>query len=249
VISAVYTVEMHQRRKHMGDHAYIVASIRNWHIRIYHEIIRHYPGRWHLITEPQDLTVDKIRSLNPKYIFFPHWSHIVPSEILNTATCICFHETDLPYGRGGSPLQNLIVRGYKETVVTALKMSEELDAGPIYLKKPLSLEGLAEEIFIRAAYVVADMIKTIITENPKPEKQSGEPTIFRRRKPSQSRISADERNLSDLFDHIRMLDAEDYPRAFLEHGEFRYEISRPALKSGEILADVRIFRKEENSDD
>jgi methionyl-tRNA formyltransferase len=242
-------MKMPQRRKPMGAHAYIVASIRDWHIKLYNEIIRHYPGRWHLITEPQELSVDKIRSLNPKYIFFPHWSHKVPSEILNMATCICFHETDLPYGRGGSPLQNLIARGHRETVVTALKMSEELDAGPIYLKRSLSLEGLAEEIFIRAAYIVAEMIKTIITENPTPKEQTAEPTIFKRRKPSQSRISADVRNLSDLFDHIRMLDAEGYPRAFLEYGEFRYEISRPALRSGEILADVRIFKKEENDND
>jgi len=233
----------------MDNHAYIVASIRDWHIKIYNEIIRHYPGRWHLITEPQDLTVDKIRSLNPKYIFFPHWTHIVPSEILNMVTCVCFHETDLPYGRGGSPLQNLIARGHRETVVTALKMCEELDAGPIYLKKSMPLEGLAEEIFIRAAYIVAEMIKTIVTENPSPKEQTGQPTIFKRRKPSQSRISTETHSLSDLFDHIRMLDADGYPSAFLEHGGFRYEISRPALKSEEILADVRIFRKEEYADD
>jgi methionyl-tRNA formyltransferase len=54
----------------------------------------------------------------------------------------------LPYGRGGSPLQNLIDLGHKDTFVSALKMTEELDAGAIYLKKPLSLEGLAEEIYM-----------------------------------------------------------------------------------------------------
>ena len=233
----------------MDKPAYIVATLRPWNIEAYHKTIKNFPGRWHLITEPQDLTVDKIKAIGPKYIFFPHWSHIVPKEILDTATCVCFHETDLPYGRGGSPLQNLIARGHRETVVTALRMSEELDAGPVYLKRPLSLEGLAEEIFIRAAGVVADMIKTIITENPQPKKQTGKPTVFKRRKPSQSRIADGTSTLAELFDHIRMLDASGYPGAFLESGGFRYEFSRPALKTGEIVADVRITKIEGDHND
>ena len=165
------------------------------------------------------------------------------------ATCVCFHETDLPYGRGGSPLQNLITCGHKETFVTALKMSKELDAGPIYLKKPLSLEGLAEEIFVRTANIVAEMIKIIITENPKPKEQVGESTLFKRRTPSQSKMPTEKNTLVDIFDHIRMLDAESYPKAFLESDGFRYEISRPALKTCEILADVRITKIEGDSND
>lgn len=228
---------------------YVVATIKTWNIKVYNEIIKHYPGKWRLVTDPQELTADMIKSINPKYIFFPHWSHIVPDEILNIATCICFHETDLPYGRGGSPLQNLIAHGHRETVVSALKMSKELDAGHIYLKKPLSLEGLAEEIFIRTAHIVAEMIKTIITENSKPKEQVGKATLFKRRKPSQSKIPIEKDSLVDIFDHIRMLDAESYPKAFLENGGFRYEISRAALKTGEILADVRITKIEGDRND
>jgi len=37
--------------------------------------------------------------------------------------------TDLSYGRGGSPLQNLIVRGYKDTMISALWIEKELDSG------------------------------------------------------------------------------------------------------------------------
>ena len=46
--------------------------------------------------------------------------------------CVIFHMTDLPYGRGGSPLQNLIIRGYKKTNVVSNKCVGEVDAGPIY---------------------------------------------------------------------------------------------------------------------
>ncbi len=183
--------------------------------------------------------------MSPKYIFFPHWSHIVPKEILDISTCICFHETNLPFGRGGSPIQNLIYQGHKETVICALRMTEELDAGPIYLKRALSLNGLAEEIFTRAANITAEMIKEIITNEPIPKDQVGKETVFKRRKPSQSKISSEITDLEALFDHIRMLDAQTYPRAYIEYKGFRYEISRPALKSDEILADLRISKPED----
>jgi methionyl-tRNA formyltransferase len=234
---------MPQKEKHMERPVYVVATIKPWNIQIYNEVIKTYPGEWHLITEPQDLTADKIRTLGPKYIFFPHWSHIVPDEILNLSECVCFHETDLPYGRGSSPLQNLISHGHRETVVTALKMTNKLDAGPIYMKRPLSLEGLAEEIFIRASRIVAEMISLIITENPEPKEQLGEPTIFSRRTPAESKLPIETNELLKLFDHIRMLDANGYPKAYFDFGVFRCEISRPSLKAENILADIRITKK------
>jgi methionyl-tRNA formyltransferase len=72
--------------------------------------------------------------------------------------------------------------------------------------------------------------------------QVGTPTIFKRRKPSDSKISLDRTSLRALYDHIRMLDAESYPKAFLEYGSFRYEISKPALRTDNIIATVRITR-------
>ena len=163
----------------MKKETYIVATIRPWNIKAFYNIINKYPGDWHLISSKEDLNIQKLKTLKPRYIFFPHWSEKVPKNIINTFECVCFHETDLPYGRGGSPIQNLIILGHTKTVITALKMNEEFDSGPIYLKESLSLEGLAEEIYNRASIVVAEMIKTIITNNPKHKKQVGKPVIFK----------------------------------------------------------------------
>lgn len=57
--------------------------------------------------------------------------------------------------------------------------------------------------------------------------------------------------MKDLYDFIRMLDAEGYPNAFLECGPYRIEFCRPALRRGEIEADVKITRTdhEVNGDD
>ncbi|WP_202947256.1 formyltransferase family protein [Zavarzinella formosa] len=217
-----------------------MATIRPWNLAEYENNISKLPGRWTLITEPRELTVEYLDSLRPRYVFFPHWSHKIPPEIIRRFECVCFHQTDLPYGRGGSPMQNLIERGHEHTMLTALRMTEEFDAGPVYLKRPMSLHGLGEEIFLRVARTVTTMIAEIIANHPEPVPQSGEATVFKRRTPAQSQIPPETISLEKLFDHLRMLDVAGYPPAFLEYGNIRLEFSRPALRTGRIEADVKI---------
>jgi len=219
---------------------YVVATIRPWNLQQYHSTIKHFPGHWHLIEQVKDLTIKNLLPLRPMYIFFPHWSSKVPLKVLQTYECVCFHEADIPYGRGGSPIQNMIAAGLHETVVTALKKVEEFDAGPVYLKRSLSLEGLGEEIFLRSSAIIADMIKYIITHNPIPVPQTGKATVFARRKPSESKLPTDATTLMELFSHIRMLDCAEYPKAFFEIGKYRFELTRPALRTDHIAADVKI---------
>lgn len=221
---------------------YIVATIKSWNIKNFDRITREISADWHLITDKEDLTFEKIKKANPRYIFFPHWSWIIPEEVYSNFECIVFHMTDLPFGRGGSPLQNLIVRGIYETKVSAIRVIKELDAGPVYLKRSLSLNGSAEEILIRCSDITFDMIKYIIANEPSPVEQKGKPVIFNRRTPEESRIP-DVKELDKVFDYIRMLDAEGYPRAFIETENLRLEFSRATLESGYILADVKIAPK------
>lgn len=227
---------------------YLVAARRRWHRQVFEEVVSRWPERWVLVTERRELTRALVDELRPRYVFFPHWSWIVPDEILSASECVCFHETDVPYGRGGSPIQNLIARGHRETVVTALRMTPEVDAGPVYDRRPLSLEGLGEEIYLRAAYLAADMMRRIADEEPTPRAQKGAPVLFERRTPAQSRLP-EGGTLRDLFDHVRMLDAAGYPRAFVDVGPWRLELSRPALRTGAVEADVRITRRPDVSEE
>lgn len=192
-----------------------------------------------LISDPTKLTAENLASINPKFVFFPHWSHRIDSRIHEQFECVIFHMTDLPFGRGGSPLQNLIARGIYETKITALRCVEEMDAGPIYLKKPLSLYGSAEEILLRTSDVIGDMIVELLEEFPEPMPQEGVPKVFHRRKPEESNLTA-ARSLEQVFDLIRMVDADGYPHAFLEVGRLKFEFTRASMRTGYVMADVRI---------
>ena len=77
---------------------FIIATIKPWNIANF----KKYLGKKrniYLISKNQDLTYERIHQINPGYIFFPHWSWIIPKQIWKKFTCIVFHMTDLPYGR------------------------------------------------------------------------------------------------------------------------------------------------------
>jgi methionyl-tRNA formyltransferase len=222
--------------------SHIIATSRKWYEPLATLLEEKTGDRFVLVTSPQQLTVELLEQVQPKFVFFPHWSSIIPEEIHSAYTCVIFHMTDLPFGRGGSPLQNLISRGIKNTKMSAIRCIAQLDAGPIYLKKDLSLEGSAAEIFARCVPLISEMILEIVTKNPNPVPQAGEPVIFRRRKPSESNIQGID-TLEQLYDHIRMLDAPGYPHAFLETENFRIEITQAQTVENALEAKVRILPK------
>ena len=218
---------------------YVIATSRKWNIPIAARLEKRLGTPFKLLTEKEQLTLDYLEKISPRYIFFPHWSYVIPEEIFTKFECVIFHMTDVPFGRGGSPLQNLITRGIYETKISALRCVKKLDAGPFYLKKDLCLYGNAEEIFLRAAWIIEKMIAEIVEKKPVPQEQTGNVVSFIRRRPEEGDISNLD-SLKKLFDYIRMLDAEGYPEAFLIMDKFKLEFSRASFKHGRILADVKI---------
>jgi len=222
----------------------IIASNKDWNKDICGNLSNKTGFEFINIKEKSELNYESIKKLNPDYLFFPHWSHIIPSEIYDNFECVIFHMTDLPFGRGGSPLQNLISREIYETKISAIKCIKEIDAGPIYLKKDFSLDGSAEEIYYRASKVVEEMIVEIATGKIVPSPQAGKVTYFQRRKPEESNIENLD-SIEKLYDYIRMLDADGYPKAFLETGNLKLEFSKAYLKSDKIIANVEIKLKKD----
>lgn len=220
----------------------IICTIKTWNLQEAKQLREHMVEKCEIdiVSEPDGL-IEKSKSLNPDYIFFPHWSYVIPKEVYENYKCIVFHMTALPFGRGGSPLQNLIVRGYKSTKISAIKVVKELDAGPIYVQEELDLDGNAQEIFERAAHIIfKKMIPDIIFNNPVPREQMGEVVVFRRRKPEDSEISVD-MSLCKIYDYIRMLDVEGYPRAFIQFGKYHLNLTNACYKDGKLTANIEFL--------
>ena len=238
-------VERPGERGSRGD-VYVVASGRPWNRTLAARLQARTGFRFEQISEPENLTGVRLAALNPRFVFVPHWSHRIAPDVYDRYECVLFHMTDVPFGRGGSPLQNLVVRGHATTVVSALRCGAELDAGSVYLRKPLCLHGSAEEIFVRADAIIEDMVVEILEREPVPALQVGEPTVFRRRTRADGALSG-KMTLEQVYDHIRMLDAEGYPPAFVEVGRLRFEFTRVGRRADRLEACVTIRAAEKDS--
>lgn len=223
--------------------AYVVACSKLWIPDIHLKLEKALGEPFILVQKKEDLSLEKLKAIQPRAIFFPHWSYILPAEIYQNFQCVMFHMTDLPFGRGGSPLQNLIARGHAQTKISAFLCDGGLDTGPIFMKQDLELSGTAQEIFLRAQTLILDMIVRIVHEKPSPQKQEGPVVEFKRRKPEDGNLNQAQ-DLKQVFDFIRMLDADGYPPAFLETDNFRLEFSKAQHQEGQVIAQVRILKNE-----
>jgi len=196
------------------------------------------------ITKKDDLKLENLKRINPRYIFFPHWSWKVDSEIFESFECIVFHTAPLPYGRGGSPIQNSIIRGINRSQVCALKMTNVLDGGPIYERQEISLNGNIDEIYSKIAKCVEYLILKICNINPTPLPQKGNIVSFKRLSYADN-ILLKEYKINEHYDRIRMVDGVGYKRAYILFGDYKLEFSDAELVNNELLAKIRMFKNED----
>lgn len=196
---------------------YLFCAYREWALQLYESLAKRYKNMF-LLKDPKKLTFDYVKKIKPKFIFFPDWSWKVDEDIIKNFNCICIHESDLPKFRGGSPLQNQIIRGIKKTKSTAFLMTEKFDQGDILLQKDLSLEGSINDIFSRMKKNDYDIIRKVIAGKYRLKKQRGKPTFYSRRKPEQSELKTLNHPKKYLYNFIRML-GDPYPNAFIKIGK------------------------------
>ncbi len=181
-------------------------------------------------------------------IFLFHWSRIIRFEILDKYLVIGFHTGNLPDGRGGSPIQNHILQKNYKTFICSFKVVAELDGGPIYQKFPIDLSmGSIYEIVQMNTIVCSKMASELIKKTivPLPQVNSDTNILFKRIRQKDSQIPLELPELIDLHDRIRMVDGLDYPKSYLEYGNFRIEFEDSILNGDTLRARVAIRRKDE----
>mgnify|MGYP001400629773 FL=1 len=201
-------------------------------------------NNYFFITKKNNLTLKYLNKVNPDKIFFPHWKYKIEKKIFNNFTCIGFHSSPLPYGRGGSPIQNMIIRDFNETEVCAYKINFNFDSGPVYIKKKVKLNGSGEKVFFRIYNLIIKMIKKMEIKLPKPKKQIGKVKYFKRRKPYQSNL-LNVKNVKEAYNLIRMLDVNfiKYPKAYVIGKKIKIIFKKAKFSNDKLEAQAQILRK------
>ena len=107
------------------------------------------------------------------------YGQIIPKNFLNLTKkgFINIHASILPKWRGAAPIQRSIMNLDKETGISIMKITEELDTGPVCniykidLEKNLNANDISEKLSLLAAEKILDVVDDIMDGNLKFEEQ------------------------------------------------------------------------------
>ena len=197
----------------------LCVGYRDWAIKIYKNLDLNKKKKIYFHYTRSGLN-KKISKLSPDIILFYGWSWKIEEKIFSNINCFMLHPSPLPKFRGGSPIQNQIIRGKKISAVTIFKINKIIDGGDIYFQKKFSLNGTLQQIFERIVKLGIEGTKKILSQKKiRVKKQNhNKSTYFRRRSPKESEITMYEiknKSAEYILSKIRMLD-DPYPNAFIK---------------------------------
>lgn len=179
----------------------------------------------------------KIRLESSGHEVFLHHihSHIKRGDILVLLSCerkfkslnlnnhnLVVHESDLPKGKGWSPITWQILEGKNEITVSLFEAVEDIDAGPIYLQKKIHLNGteLIDEIKHLQGEVTLELLIDFIenVDNVASNEQIGDSTFYPRRGIKDSELDIN-KTILEQFNLLRICDNERYPAWFELQGK------------------------------
>ncbi len=163
---------------------------------------------------------------------FKHASEIENGDVMFILSCdrilkkdflafhkhnIIIHESDLPKGKGWSPMSWQVEAGINSIIITLFEAREQLDSGDWYLKSTLELDGsdLIDEIRRKQALKTIEMMESFLKMYPlKAKTQSGNETIYSKRTMLNQQLDKD-KTIAEQFDKLRVCDNDRYPAHFV----------------------------------
>ena len=130
---------------------------------------------------------------------------------------IVIHGSDLPKGKGMSPITWQILKGKNKIVFTIFEANKNYDDGFYYYKKIINFQNtdLHSEIKDKQIKATINLLKKFFNniKNLKKKKQQGKSTFYPLRKKSHSQLNIKKSLLSQM-NLLRVVDNEKYPAFF-----------------------------------
>ncbi len=118
------------------------------------------------VMQPPKLTraaVDEIVALDPEALVWAAYGNLIPRSLIDAAQgrAVNVHASLLPRWRGAAPVARAILAGDRETGVTLMEGTPELDAGPILIqdRTPIGESETAGELTVRLAGMGARLLE------------------------------------------------------------------------------------------
>jgi len=143
---------------------------------------------------------------------------LVPADTLyKNKFNMVVHPSDLPAGKGFSPIAWQVLEGKREIPIVMFDAVPEVDAGNIYMRDVIRLDGteLNEEIKHKQGISTFLMCIKFVEQYNKllPDAQSGNESFYKRRTKKDSQLDP-EKTIAEQFDLFRIVDNDRYPAFF-----------------------------------
>lgn len=191
-----------------------------------------------------DIREEILRFSGSCTVFLPHYSEIIDLKSFPGTRFIGFHTGNLPKDRGGSPIQNKILKKEYVTEVAAIALGDKIDSGAIYTHRIVDLsEGNIDFILRKISLLISSMMTEIALGDLTPIPQSENFELTKRLNTSDSELPK-YADLNELYDRIRMVDGLDYPKAFIKQDNYKVYFTNAEKKDG-VLSALAIFESSE----
>jgi len=165
--------------------------------------------------------LDRIRSIEPDFIFVIGLSQLISQHILDTAQkyVVGFHPTPLPKHRGRAAIPWQIILGIRESKVSLFKLDQGMDSGDIICQYPYKIEksDYAIDVYNKVCnamrYALKECIPHIYNNSVRFAQQNeGEATYLLARRPEDGQI--DWSSSAEEIETLVRATSKPYPGAF-----------------------------------
>ena len=122
--------------------------------------------RWMRPDLSNELILRDLSATKPDLIVSCFYPELIPLPILALAPGINVHPSDLPQWRGPDPIVHTLLSGQRDSAVCVHALTEALDAGDIYLRKPVQIDPRddAGRLSIRLEELGASLITEVVVQ-------------------------------------------------------------------------------------
>jgi len=164
------------------------------------------------------------KKLKAKYdvnIIFSYFKIIEKKYLEKSKFNLVPHESDLPKGKGMSPLTWQIIKGVQIITFSLFEASNKTDNGLIYLKKKIKIKkdltfNEIKKLQFKVNILLINVFLKYYKKNDKPLESSfpkGNSSFFKARVPKDSKMDIN-KSLRSQFNLLRTCDSNNYPAFF-----------------------------------
>ena len=129
---------------------------------------------------------DQIKSIQPAIGILVAYGRIIPADILDLFPhgIINIHPSLLPEYRGPTPIEQAILDGKSQTGVTVMRVTPQMDAGPILgqakvtLRPSSSKQALADQLLAEGYEMVFDLLPKILSHSAIEQEQNDDQPTY-----------------------------------------------------------------------